>query len=192
MAYLEKMNCRQIIRCYLSLLIGFLYLPQPKVLAQSTLPGCEAPLYIFSIIPGKEKIPPLTAVEIIDDSDRVTQVTTQAELLAAKVPYKATATRDIQTYWQMRITKSDFDSLSGKAAKYKLINPDNKPGNPFKNNIAVKPLNSIEKLTECSDNKTVVIGGGVTLEFRELSQFVPGNFAAQIQVCVPTNNNLCP
>ncbi len=186
------MNCQQIIRCYLNVLVGFLCLSQPKVLAQSTLPGCEANLYLPSIIPGKEKIPPLTAVEIIDDSDRVAQVTTQAELLAAKVPYKATATREIQTYWQMRITKSDFDSLSGETAKYKLINPDTKPGNPFKNNITVKPLNTIQKLTECSDNKTVVIGGGVTLEFRELSQFVPGSFTAKIQVCVPTNNNQCP
>jgi hypothetical protein len=185
------MNCQQIISLNLSMLLGILFFPQPKVFAQSTVAACQAPLYIFSVIQGKDKIPELTQAEIINDSDFVEQVNTQEELLAGKVPYKANATRDIQTYWQMRITKSDFDSLAGKNAKYKLVNPDNQLGNPFKDNVKIQPLNSIEKI-DCLDNKTVVVGGGIKLDFSQLAQLVSGNFKAQIQVCLPTNNNLCP
>lgn len=184
------MNCRHIIRCYLSVLVGFLFLPQPKVLAQTTLPGCEAPLDMPSIIPGKEKIQ-LTAAEIIDDSDGIAQVTTQAELLAAKAPYKLIATRSIE--WRMRITKSDFDSVNGKTAKYKLINPDNKLGNPFNNYITVKSSKVIERLETCSKNntETFVIIGELTLEFRELSQFMPGRFATKVEVCLPRTSDIC-
>ena len=185
------MNCQQIISFYLSILVGVLFFPQSKVFAQSTVAACQAPLYILSVISGKDKIPELTQAEIIDDSDFVEQVNTPEELLAGRVPYKATATRDIATYWQMRITKSDFDSLAGKNAKYKLINSDNQVGNPFNNNVTVQPLNNIQK-QDCLDEKTVVVSGGIKLEFSQLSQLVLGNFKAQIQVCVPTNNNLCP
>jgi hypothetical protein len=184
------MNCRHIIRCYFSVLVGFLFLPQPKVLSETTLPGCETPLDMPSIILGKEKIQ-LTAREIIDDSDGIAQVTTQAELLAAKTPYKPIATRDIE--WRMRITKSDFDSVDGKTAKYKLINSDNKLGNPFKNYVTVKSSKVIQRFETCSkDNtETFVITGEFTLEFRELSQFVPGRFATKVEVCLPRSSDIC-
>lgn len=169
--------------------MGILFLPQPKVLAQSALPGCQAPLYIFSVV--QNQAPQLTQAQIINGSD-VQQVSTQEELLAAsQVPYKSSATSPVPTYWQIRITNSDFNSLAGKNATYKLINPDNQIGNPFRTNVTAKPLNSIQKIQECTDSKTVVIGGGMALEFSELSKLVSGVFKAEVQVCLPTNNNLC-
>lgn len=169
--------------------MGILFIPQPKVLAQSTLPGCQAPLYIYSVI--QNQAPQLTQAQIINGSD-VQQVSNQEELLAAsQVPYKPSATSEVPTYWQMRITNSDLNSLAGKNATYKVISSDNQTGNPFKNNATAKPLNQIQKIQDCTDTKTVVVGGGMALEFNELSKLVSGTFKAEVQVCLPTNNNIC-
>jgi hypothetical protein len=183
------MNRRQIISCHLSILMGIIFFPQPKALAQSSLPGCQAQLYTYTVI--QNQAPQLTQAQIINGSD-VQQVSSQEELLAVtQVPYKSSATSEIPTYWQMRITNTDFNSLAGKNATYKVISYDNKTGNPFNKNATAKPLKSIQKIQDCADGNTVVVGGGMALEFNELSKLVSGTFTAEVQVCLPTPNNVC-
>jgi hypothetical protein len=184
---LEKMNCRQIIRCYLSILVVLLFGPQPKVFAQSNTLGCQAELYRLSVV--QEKVPNLTQIDIVGDRN-VEQVRTREELLAGKPPYKLIATKEVPTYWQMRVKNTDSASLIGKNATYEVVNPENRTGNPLKKADA-KNFGNIQQITTCNDD-TVVVGEGVLLEFSELSQLsVDGTFKAQIQVCVPVNNTQC-
>ena len=182
------MNCRQIIRCNLSMLVALLFVPQPKVIAQSNIPGCQAELYRLSVV--GEKVPNLTQIDIVGNMN-VEQVRTREELLAGKPPYKLIATKEVPTYWQMRVKNTDSASLIGKNATYEVVNPENRTGNPLKKANA-KHFGNIKQITNCNDD-TVVVGEGVALEFRELSQLmVDGTFKAQIQVCVPVNNTQCP
>jgi hypothetical protein len=180
------MNLRQIIKCYLSIVVALLFAPQPKVLGQQlNSPGCQAPLYSLSAVINN--IPTLEGKEIVDID--VQQVTTEQELLSGKPPYKQNAVRNISSFWQMRVKNDDLSSLSGDKVKYQIV-PDNIPGNPFKNVNAI-PISGIKQYSSCSTDGTVVIEGGLSLEFRELSLLLGGNYGAQITVCVPVNGIQC-
>lgn len=181
----EKMNCREIIRCNLSILVALLFVPQPKVLAQSSLPGCQAKLGEPYVI--QKQLPELTPADIIGNTN-VEQVGTQQNPLKFESPFKLSATKEVPTFWQMRVTNTDYESIRGKNATYKIkiVFAENQTGNPFLKADA-KHLGSIQQITTCTDG-TVVVGEGVALEFRELSQLVvKGTFKAEIEVCVPTN-----
>jgi hypothetical protein len=184
----KKMKLRQIFTCYLTIVVAVLFTPQSKTFAQQNPSGCQATLYQISLIEGK--ISDITPSEVIDDPDFVEQVGSgpQEQLLAAKVPIKSSITHDLPRFWQMRVNNSDLPSLSNNNAKYKVIT-DNKSGNPF-NKVDAKPIN-IQQITTCPDN-TVVVEGGLRLVFSQLSQLASGMSNAQIEVCVPANNNQCP
>ncbi len=183
------MNCRQILTCYLTMVVGLLFTPQSKAFAQQNPSGCQAELYQISLIEGK--IPDITPSEVIDDSNFVEQVGSgpQERLLAAKLPIKSSITHDLQRFWQMRVNNTDLPSLLNNNAKYKVIS-DNKSGNPF-NKADAKPIGNIEQTIICADN-TVVVEGGLRIVFSQLSQLASGMSSAQIEVCVPANNNQCP
>lgn len=173
-----------------SLLAVFLFAPQPTVLAQSNSPGCQAKLYSLSVI--EAKLPSLEASDLIDNNveqvgSYVEQFTSQ-DALAGKPPYKMSATRNVERYWQMRVNSSDIVSLSADKVRYRVIN-NNTSGNPF-SKANIKYYGDIKQYSSCVDG-TVVIEGGFSIEFMDLPQLLPGNFRAQIEVCVPINGTQC-
>lgn len=174
------MNRRNIVKYYLSLFIALSFAPQPKVFAQSDSTGCEAELYQLSSHP-LGITPTLTAEDII--GNQVEQIgNNQEQPLPTTSPYNLSATKNIAKYWRMRVNNSDLP-INNDDVKYTLID-SSEQNSPFKQNkFEAKPLDT--KVEEsCSDETTVVITGGVTLEFSELSSLVPGNFQGQIDVCV--------
>ncbi len=176
---MKIMKCRRKIKCYLNIIVALLFVPQTKVLAQQvSSPGCQAQLnQPFAVI---NNIPTIQGPEIVDGD--LQQVNTEEELLSGRPPYKQSAVRNIDNYWQMRVESNDVSSLSGKKVKYR-VEPDNQVGNPFRNVNAI-PIGDIKEYLTCSDG-TVIVGGGLSLDFRELSMLLGGNYGAQIGICIP-------
>lgn len=180
------MNCRNIIKSYLSILVVLSFTSQPKAFAQSSI-GCEAKLYELSNVAETQK---LTAADMIDDSDFVEQIGNNREQsLPTNSPYKSNAIKNVARYWQMRVNDSDLP-INANDVKYTL-QPNSEENNPFKQSkFEAKPFSTIETIEKCTD-QTTVISGGVTLEFRELSSLVPGKYRGRIDVCIPVNGNQC-
>ncbi|WP_414619161.1 hypothetical protein [Calothrix sp. CCY 0018] len=160
--------------------------PQPKVFAESSSTGCEAELYKLSNIADTQT---LTATDIIDGSDVEQIGNNQQQMLSTNSPYKSSATKDVARYWQMRVNNSDLP-INASDVKYTL-SPSDEANNPFKENKVELRVLDIEKI-DCSDEEaTSIITGGISLEFRELSNLVSGTFLGQINVCVQVSGNLC-
>ncbi|MEA5593961.1 hypothetical protein [Rivularia sp. UHCC 0363] len=173
------MDCRTFVKYYLCVFVTLSFTPQPKVFAQSNSIGCQAELYQPSTIQLTDT-PKLTATDIIG-LNNVEQIGYQEQPLPTTSPYKSSATKNIANYWQMKVKKSDLP-ISLEDIKYRLI-PSSEPNNPFKQNkFEPKPFGVIER--EACPNETIIVSGGITLEFKELSSFVPGKFRGDIQVCV--------
>ncbi len=179
------MNCRQSIKCCLSIVVALLFAPHPKVLAQASSSGCQMPIYTLSSVTSN--LPTLEGKEIVEVD--VEQVATEQELLSGRPPYKQSAVRVIPSFWQMRVKSSDLSSLNGNKVKYTVL-PDGNTGDPF-NYVNAVPLSEVKQYPPCSADDTVVIEGGLSLEFRELSRLLGGNYAAGITVCVPVNGVQC-
>ncbi len=189
------MNCRNIVKCYLSIFIALSLTPQPKVLAQSSSNGCQARLHTLSQVESAETLE-LKAIDIMDASGAVSgnsivdqQAGNPEQPLPAISPYKSSVTKNIQKYWKMRVNSSDLP-INFNDVKYR-VRSTFQPDNPFQaTRFTPKPFGDIEQIETCAD-QTIVISGGVSLEFRELSTLVPGRFTGQIDVCVPINGNQC-
>jgi len=188
------MNCQNL-KYYLSIFIALSLTPQPKVLAQSNATGCQANLYSLSSVESPNTLE-LKAIDIMDANGFVSgnsiveqQAGNPEQPLPAVSPYKSSVTKDIGQYWQMRVKSSDIP-INANDVKYQLRS-NFEVDNPFKGTkFTVKPLGNIEQIENCSD-ETVVISGGISVEFRELSTLVPGRFTGQIDVCVPVNGTQC-
>lgn len=168
------------------MLVVLLFLPQPKVIAQSNLSGCQAKLDDPYVI--QKQLPSLTPADIIGSTNVEQQVGTQQNPLKLESPFKLSAPKEVPIFWQMRVTNTNYESIRGKNATYKIkiVFAENQTGNPFLKANA-KPFGNIEQIITCTDG-TVVVGEGVAFEFRELSQLVvQGTFNAEIEVCVPVN-----
>lgn len=181
------MNYRNMIKCYLSILVAFSLIPQPKVLAQSNSTACEAELYKLSNVQLADTLK-LTSSDVLDTD--VEQIgNNRQQTLPTNSPYKPSATKDVAKYWQMRVNKLD-PSINASDVKYTLI-PSNQVNNPFKQDqVQLRVFDSIDQIEECGD-ETIIIAGGISLEFRELSKLKPGIFQGQIEVCVQVNGNQC-
>ncbi len=181
------MNCRNILECYFSIFVALLLTPQPQVLAQSNQSGCQANLYELSKIADTQR---LTESDILNGEVEQLNIDYKKETLATNSPYKASATIDVPRYWQMRVNNSDLP-INTSDVQYTLIS-SNESNNPFKQNkFTPKVFGDIEQLETCSDNTTTVITSGISLEFTELSELVPGTFEGQIDICVQVNGNQC-
>ncbi len=188
------MNCPNIFKCYLSIFIALSLTPQPKVLAQSNATQCKANLYSLSSVESPNTLE-LKAIDIMDANGFVSgnsiveqQAGNPEQPLPAVSPYKSSVTKNIQKYWQMRVKSSDI--INANDVKYRLRSTF-EPDNPFKaTKLTAKPLGNIEQIENCAD-ETIVISGGVSFEFKELSTLVPGRFTGQIDVCVPVNGTQC-
>jgi hypothetical protein len=181
------MNCRRIIRCCLTTVVGVAVL-QPPTFAQSTTSECQAPLY--QTFYYQEKIPALTASDImggLEGNDGLAeQVSSEAELLAGAPPFKLSITRNLQQFWRMRVQSTDVPFLK---AKYKVVNT-NPTGNPF-NKVDVTQLGNIDSVASCSDGSAIV-QGGVTFVFGNISGMTSGTHTGQLQMCVVTEKSSCP
>ncbi len=185
------MNCRQIIRCYLTIVVALLFAPQPKAFAEFN-PNltCEAQLNkVFSTQNEPTKIT-VESSQILNVPDGIRiatqqqQVSYPEQLLVVQPPIKPNVGYPLKSFWQMRVSEADSNSLS---AEY-LISSDGKPGNPF--NKVSATSSGIEQVKTC-DDKTVVVKGNVVMVFTELSKFAQGNFNANVEVCVKAKDKGC-
>ncbi|NJM17393.1 MAG: hypothetical protein HC836_23785 [Richelia sp. RM2_1_2] len=181
------MNCRNIVKCYFSILVAITLTPQPKVFAQSNSIGCQANLD-KPFVTQLTDTPKLTVMDIIGaDVEQIGN--NKQQTLSTNSPYKSSTTKDIASYWQMRVRNSDLP-INANDVKYTL-RPSIEQDSPFKRNkFEPKPFGTIDVIENCPD-ETTVISGGVTLEFRELSSLVPGKFRGEIEICVPINGKQC-
>lgn len=183
------MNCRNLVKCYFSIVVAISLIPQPKVFAQSNSIGCEAKLYQPFVIQSTDTAK-LTAMDIIDGAEVEQIGNNQQQRLSTNSPYKSSTTKDVANYWQMRVINSDLP-INANDVKYTLRPSTFDQNSPFqRNKFEPKPFGAIETIENCLDD-TTVISGGVTLEFRELSSLVPGKFRGEIEICVPVNGKQC-
>ena len=180
------MNYRKIIKSYFSILVALSLTSQPKVFAQTNSAACEAELYQLSNFELADT-PKLAATDVLDTD--VEQIgNNQEQMLPTSSPYKSSATKELPKYWQMKVKESD--SINNGDIKYTLI-PSNQVNNPFKENkVELGLLGNPEEIETCSDD-TIIIAGGISLKFSELSNLVPGTFQGQIEVCVQVGSNQC-
>lgn len=191
------MNCRQIIKFYITMVLALLLAPQPRAFAQ--IPGCNAELdKIFPIQGTITNLETLKASEFIgaQNVQQVgNQVDNQQNLLTIPVPsFQENITRQIEAFWRMRVKNSDLLSLGSKNATYKVTNESDKvDGSPF-NKVNISPLGNIRQVLPCSE-ETTIIEGGITLVFTDLSNIRvtkdKKRFQGKIQVCVPIKTS-CP
>lgn len=183
------MNCRNLVKCYFSIVVAISLIPQPKVFAQSNSIGCEAKLYQPFVIQSTDTAK-LTAMDIIDGAEVEQIGNNQQQRLSTNSPYKSSTTKDVANYWQMRVINSDLP-INANDVKYTLRPSTFDQNSPFqRNKFEPKPFGTIDVIENCPD-ETTVISGGVTLEFRELSSLVPGKFRGEIEICVPVNGKQC-
>ncbi|MEL6457293.1 MAG: hypothetical protein AAFQ91_03425 [Cyanobacteria bacterium J06621_15] len=180
------MNCRNILKCYFSILIAVSLTPQPKVFAQSNSAGCQAQLYQLS---KTGENPKLTASELFNGDIEQVDIDYRQQTLPTNSPYKSSATINVPRYWQMRVNNDDLP-INSTSVKYTL-RPSSNSNSPFtQDKFEAKVFGDIEQIETCSDN-TTVITNGISLIFSELSELTPGFFQGQIDVCVQVNGNQC-
>lgn len=184
------MNCRQFIRCSLTVVVAVIAL-QPPTFAQTTSSECQATPYQVTYF--QKQIPALTALDIIGapaGTDGVAhQVTTKEELLATQPPFKLNATRDLKSFWRMRVKTTDIPFLKAKFTVTKG-NPSNPKGSPF-NKVNAQQSGNIVQVAACADD-TVLVEGGVSLVFSNLSELPVGLHMGWVEMCVVTEKEGCP
>lgn len=168
------MNCRHILKCYLSVIVALLFAPQPKVMA-STFNGCEATLY--EMVPDDIVI--LDAVDIFG-TNLVERIGTQDQPLPTNSPYKSNSSKDV--IWRMRVLQSDYDSYlsqSGRSIAYTANQYQ-----PTRLTVEAVP-GSVRKYQDCQNNTSVLIEGQARFIFGELNKWKAGNYRPPISVCIP-------
>jgi hypothetical protein len=176
----EIMICqRNFSRC-LAIVVALMALPQPQVLAQSVPPDPEQ-LYQVSFPREGLTISEFKSQELFTEIDLSDTVNNSGDLRGKPLPLSPAISRDLREFWKMRVRAEDVQFL---LPEYKL-SADNGKANPFNNVIKFDNL-QITEVSRDPNTNTVVVQGGVRLQFQDISNFFgkADTFSGRLSVCV--------
>ncbi|RUT06126.1 hypothetical protein DSM106972_033320 [Dulcicalothrix desertica PCC 7102] len=173
------MNDRLFRKCNLFVVFAILIAQQPQAFAEERIDSCQLNIYEVPRL----QLNQITSSDILANS--VERVDNQQSLFSARPRLNDLITRPL--VWEMRVNKTDLP-INANQIQYQVA-PERRNGNPF-NSVVVKAENFNDAVRSC-DEKTAVIRGEVTLEFRDLHRIKPTRtqqqpipFRANIRVCL--------